>query len=143
VAAGWGGVYGLIQGASDTTTRGTVYTYVLGGKAALPEFAKAQLSSLLAGVKYDPKDVPAGTALYVSNCGLCHGVPGVNKGGNIPNLGYVDKTVIENLGTFVFNGPFVQKGMPDFTGKLAAGDVDKIKAFIQATADAVRPQQQK
>ena len=29
--------------------------------------------------------------------------------------------------------------MPDFTGKLTEADVVKIKAFIQGTADAVRP----
>ncbi|AGW89664.1 hypothetical protein N234_06440 [Ralstonia pickettii DTP0602] len=31
------------------------------------------------------------------------------------------------------------RGMPDFTGKLSAEDVEKIKAFIQGTADAIRP----
>lgn len=140
VAAGWGGVYGLAEGASPTTATGTVYTFVLDGKAKMPEFAKFQVS-LLTGVKYDPKDVEAGTALYVANCVLCHGVPAVNKGGNLPNLGYVDKAIIENLDKFVFNGPFTSMGMPDFTGKLTADDVTKIKAFIQGTADAVRPQQ--
>lgn len=140
VAAGWGGVYGLAEGASPTTAAGTVYTFVLKGKAKMPEFAKFQVS-LLTGVKYDPKDVEAGTALYVANCVLCHGVPAVNKGGNLPNLGYVDKAIIENLDKFVFNGPFVSMGMPDFTGKLTPDDVEKIKAFIQGTADAVRPQQ--
>jgi quinohemoprotein ethanol dehydrogenase len=29
--------------------------------------------------------------------------------------------------------------MPDFTGKLRDGDVVKIQAFIQGTADAIRP----
>jgi quinohemoprotein ethanol dehydrogenase len=29
--------------------------------------------------------------------------------------------------------------MPDFNGKLKPEDVEKIKAFIQGTADAVRP----
>ena len=29
--------------------------------------------------------------------------------------------------------------MPDFTGKLKTEDVTKIKAFIQGTADAIRP----
>jgi quinohemoprotein ethanol dehydrogenase len=29
--------------------------------------------------------------------------------------------------------------MPDFTGKLTDDDVVKIKAFIQGTADAIRP----
>ena len=29
--------------------------------------------------------------------------------------------------------------MPGFTGKLGADDVEKLKAFIQGTADAIRP----
>jgi quinohemoprotein ethanol dehydrogenase len=82
--------------------------------------------------------VRQGTALYISNCILCHGFPGVDRGGNLPNLGYLDKSIIENLDKFVFKGPFMGQGMPDFTGKLSADDVEKIKAFIQGTADAVR-----
>ncbi|EIT69771.1 MULTISPECIES: PQQ-dependent dehydrogenase, methanol/ethanol family [Hydrocarboniphaga] len=139
IAAGWGGVFGQSQRASDGSAPGTVYTFVLDGKTPLPAFTKYQLGSLVAGVAYDPKDVAEGTALYVSNCVFCHGVPGVDKGGNIPNLGYVDKAIIENLDKFVFAGPFVSKGMPDFTGKLQPADVPKLKAFIQGTADAVRP----
>jgi quinohemoprotein ethanol dehydrogenase len=29
--------------------------------------------------------------------------------------------------------------MPDFTGRISPGDVAKLKAFIQGTADAIRP----
>jgi quinohemoprotein ethanol dehydrogenase len=32
--------------------------------------------------------------------------------------------------------------MPDFTGKLNDEDVVKIRAFIQGTADAVRPKKE-
>ena len=77
--------------------------------------------------------------LYVANCVFCHGVPGVDRGGNIPNLGYRDASVIANLDKFVFKGPAFERGMPDFTGKLTNDDVQAIKAFIQGTADAVRP----
>jgi quinohemoprotein ethanol dehydrogenase len=90
-------------------------------------------------VKYDTAKVEAGTGLYVSNCVLCHGVPGVDRGGNIPNLGYMDAAFIENLDKFVFKGPAMARGMPDFTGKLSMADVEAIKAFIQGTVDAVRP----
>jgi quinohemoprotein ethanol dehydrogenase len=66
-------------------------------------------------------------------------VPGVDRGGNIPNLGYSGRDVIANLDRFVFKGPFTNNGMPDFTGKLQPADIDKLKAFIQGTADAIRP----
>ena len=139
IAVGWGGVYGLAQRATDRQGPGTVYTFAVGGKAPAPAFVKYQMDKLVAGVKYDPAHVPTGTALYVSNCVFCHGVPGVDRGGNIPNLGYMDAGYIENLDKFVFKGPATERGMPDFTGKLSMDDVQKIKAFIQGTADAIRP----
>jgi quinohemoprotein ethanol dehydrogenase len=67
-------------------------------------------------------------------------VPGVDKGGNVRNLGDVSTETIANLKDFVFQGPFRDQGMPDFTGKLKDEDVVKIQAFIQGTAEAVRPQ---
>jgi quinohemoprotein ethanol dehydrogenase len=139
IAVGWGGVFGLSARATELKTPGAVYTFALGGKAALPAFVDYQLGNLLAGVKYKPEDVQAGTGLYISNCAFCHGVPGVDKGGNIPNLGYTPAEVISQLDKFVFNGPLTANGMPDFTGKLTPQDVEKIKAFIQGTADAIRP----
>ena len=139
IAVGWGGVYGIAARATDRQGPGTVYTFAVGGKAPAPEFVAYRMSQLVQGVKYDPAHVPEGTALYVSNCVFCHGVPGVDRGGNIPNLGYMDSAFIENLDKFVFKGPAMARGMPDFTGKLSADDVQKIKAFIQGTADAIRP----
>jgi quinohemoprotein ethanol dehydrogenase len=139
VAVGWGGVYGIAARATEFNSPGTVYTFAVDAKAPLPAFVKYQTSGLLAGVKYDPADVGPGTALYVSACATCHGVPGVDRGGNVRNLGYVEPATIANLKDIVFNGPFKSQGMPDFTGKLSEGDVTKIIAFIQGTADAIRP----
>lgn len=139
VAVGWGGVYGLAARATERQGPGTVYTFVVGGKAKMPEFVAQRTGQLLQGVKYDPAKVEAGTMLYVANCVFCHGVPGVDRGGNIPNLGYMDASFIENLPSFVFKGPAMARGMPDFTGKLSGDDVESLKAFIQGTADAIRP----
>lgn len=141
VAVGWGGVYGQSARASEFKSPGTVYTFKLGGTAPMPEQVAYQLGNLVQGVPYDPADVAEGTLLYVSNCVFCHGVPGVDKGGNLPNLGYRPATVIGNLESYVFNGPLVSRGMPDFTGKLTPEEVRKIKAFILGTADAIRPKQ--
>ena len=139
IAVGWGGVFGITQRVTENEGPGRVYTFAIGGKAPFPAFTKYQTEGLLKGVKYDPSHVPEGTALYVAACATCHGVPGVDRGGNVRNLGYVPTESIANLKDIVFNGPYVGMGMPDFTGKLKEEDVVKIQAFIQGTADAIRP----
>jgi quinohemoprotein ethanol dehydrogenase len=139
VAVGWGGAFGLYERATQLQGPGTVYTFALGGKAALPEFVKYQTEDLLQGVKYDPRDIPEGAALYHAGCARCHGIPGVTHGGTIRNLAYVPASEIANLKDYVFAGPFIDQGMPDFTGKLTEADVTKIQAFIQGTADQIRP----
>ena len=139
IAVGWGGVYGLAARATERQGPGTVYTFAVGGTAKMPDFVEYRLGKLVQGVAYDPKLVEKGTGLYVANCVLCHGVPAVDRGGNIPNLGYMDAAFIDHLDKFIFNGPAVARGMPDFTGKLKMDDVAALKAFIQGTADAVRP----
>jgi quinohemoprotein ethanol dehydrogenase len=139
IAVGWGGVFGIAVRATEYRSPGTVYTFAIDGNAPAPTFVKYQTEGLLAGVKYDPKDVEEGTAIYVTACAQCHGVPGVHNGGNVRNLGYVPKETIENLKDFVFKGPFMDRGMPDFTGKLKDEDIPKLQAFIQGTADAIRP----
>jgi len=139
VAVGWGGVYGMSERAADRIGPGTVFSYVLGGQAPLPAFAEYPPGTLVAGVAYDPGQVQDGAGLYVSNCMVCHGTPGVNNGGNIRNLGFISAEELGHLETFLFHGPMVSAGMPDFTGKLSADEVEKIKAYIQGSADAVRP----
>jgi quinohemoprotein ethanol dehydrogenase len=139
IAVGWGGVIGQWIRATELSSPGTVYTFAVDGKAPLPAFVKYQTEGLLKGVKYDPKDIEEGTAIYVAACAACHSVPGVDNGGNIRNLGYVGAETITNLKDIVFKGPFRDRGMPDFTGKLKEEDIPKLQAFIQGTADAIRP----
>jgi quinohemoprotein ethanol dehydrogenase len=139
IAVGWGGVFGQTQRSTDHASPGTVYTFAIGGDAKYPDVAQYKLGPLIAGVKYDPNNVPEGAGLYISNCVFCHGVPGVDKGGNIPNLGYVDANAIAQLDKALFGKQFADHGMPDFTGKLKPEDAEKLKAFIQGTADAIRP----
>jgi quinohemoprotein ethanol dehydrogenase len=139
IAVGWGGVYGLAARHTDRAGPGTVYTFALGGTAKAPDFVAYRLGQLVQGVPYNKEHYAAGTALYVSHCVFCHGVPGVDRGGNIPNLGYSSAATIANLDKFVLGDALAGKGMPNFTGKLKADEVEQIKAFIQGTADAVRP----
>lgn len=139
VAVGWGGVYGQMQRATETAGPGRVYTFKLGGKAEMPALVNRDPAQLVAGVPYDKNDIAAGAGLYVSNCLFCHGVPGVNNGGNIPNLGYSSHDTLANAPALILEGAFVEGGMPVFEGKLTKDDIAKIVAFIQGTADAVRP----
>ena len=139
IAVGWGGVYGMLQRATDKTGPGRVYTFKLGGTAETPEFVQHDATTLVAGVPYNKDDVGPGAALYVANCLFCHGVPGVNNGGNVPNLGYSEADTLSNPGDIVFKGTQVGNGMPRFDDKLSGDDLKKIIAFIQGTADAVRP----
>ncbi len=138
IAVGWGGVYGISARASERKGPGTVYTFAIGGTAKPPAFVEYKLNALVQGVPYDKNHVGEGAAIYISNCVFCHGVPGVDRGGNVPNLGYSTKEVIADLDKFVFKGPYMNNGMPDFTGKLTPAEVGKVKAFIQGTADSIR-----
>ncbi|PSM16788.1 PQQ-dependent dehydrogenase, methanol/ethanol family [Nitratireductor sp. StC3] len=139
IAVGWGGVYGQMQRATEKTGPGRVYTFMLEGKAAMPPMIEREPATLVSGVPYDPEDIGPGAALYVSSCLFCHGVPGVNNGGNIPNLGFSSADTLNNAAELLLTGAFVEGGMPSFEGKLTEADVNKIVAFIQGTADAVRP----
>ncbi|MGY6411671.1 MAG: PQQ-dependent dehydrogenase, methanol/ethanol family [Alkalilacustris sp.] len=140
IAVGWGGVYGKMQRHTDRVAPGRVYTFAVGATAPMPEPVLSKRMTLVSGIPFDPDHVGPGQGLYVANCLFCHGVPAVNNGGNIPNLGFSDRHVLANAGEWVLGGAGVEHGMPTFGAHLGPLEVDKIIAFIQATVDAVRPQ---
>lgn len=139
IAVGWGGVYGMMQRHTERVAPGRVYTFRVGGTAPMPERILSERTELVSGVPYDPDQVGPGAALYVANCLFCHGVPAVNNGGNIPNLGFSSAEVLANAGAWVLGGAGLEHGMPRLGAHLDEDDVGKIVAFIQGTADAVRP----
>lgn len=139
IAVGWGGVYGLSQRATESIGPGRVYTFKLGGNADMPVAVESKAAELVAGVSYNPDHVAEGAGIYIASCLFCHGVPGVNNGGNIPNLGYSDAAVLNNAAPIVLDGALKEGGMPGFAEKLNKDDLEKVIAFIQGTVDAVRP----
>jgi quinohemoprotein ethanol dehydrogenase len=140
IAVGWGGVYGIVQRATDRVTPGRVYTFRIGGTAPMPAVVQAERRPLVSGIAYKAEDVPAGAGLYVQNCAGCHGAPGVNNGGNVPNLGYAHRELLEELPKVVLEGAFLGSGMPRFAGRLDEAQVLQIRAFILSSADAARRQ---
>ncbi|MEL6192572.1 MAG: PQQ-dependent dehydrogenase, methanol/ethanol family [Bacteroidota bacterium] len=138
IAAGWGGVYGLMAKHSGEEGGRRVYTFSLDGQGEMPEFPATTAKPLVQGVEYNPEHIAEGTGLYLANCLFCHGVPAVDPGGNIPNLGYSSPEVIANMEDFVLSDALSSLGMPNFSESLSKEDVGKLRAFIMATADAVR-----
>lgn len=139
VAVGWGGVFGIVQRATDRVSQGRVYAFRVGATAAMPAAVQAERRPLVSGIAFRQDDVAPGTGLYVANCAGCHGVPGVNNGGNVPNLGYSTRETMEAMPALVLGNTYLQHGMPSFQGRLSEAELGQIRAFVLATVDSVRP----
>ena len=139
VAVGWGGVFGIVQRATDRVSPGRVYAFRVGATAAMPAAVQAERRPLVSGIAFRQDDVAPGTGLYVANCAGCHGVPGVNNGGNVPNLGYSTRETMEAMPALVLGNTYLQHGMPSFQGRLSEAELGQIRAFVLATVDSVRP----
>ena len=137
IAVGWGGIYGLLNKATKYATKGKLFTFELDGKRIIPKATLSTRTNLVAGVPYKPQHVAKGLELYVANCSFCHGAPGIDSGGVIPNLGYSPVGVLKNTRLWVKDGTAVDNGMPAFDS-FSEEDVEKIIAFPQGTADSIR-----
>lgn len=100
----------------------------------MPVFEEPEPKKLLTGVTYSisgPEEIQDGLKLYLNYCTLCHGMPGATEGGILPNLGYSRPEVIQNLQTYVLEGPLTSRGMPNFKGRLGIEDVEKSKRIFR------------
>ena len=104
--------------ATEHNSPGTVYTFAVDGKASAAGLHQVSDGKPAVGREVRSGRCRPGTLLYVSNCAICHGVPGVDKGGNVRNLAYVGADPIRNLKSIVFSDAYTARGMPNFTGKL-------------------------
>ena len=140
IAVGWGGVFGVSERINDKEGPGTVFTFAIGGKAPLPEFSKVQLAGLISGIQYNKDDVGPGLLLYVSNCVVCHGVPG-GKGGNVSNLGFVAPGIDRQSGSPCVQGPAHEPRHAGLHRQAEAGRRDQAQGVHRRHADAIRPKQ--
>ncbi len=139
VAVGWGGVLGLWMKFTEKIHPGTIYTFKLGGDAALPDYPDPPIRELVAlDFKASPDQLQNGEALYMRYCAACHGGGGRPIGGIIPDLHY---SASETFGIFhkiVGEGLYLQKGMPNFGDRLGEQDISDIKNYIAANAQKLR-----
>jgi len=136
IAAGWGASFALSGGdaALKAKVRGgaRVLAWKLGGDAPLPP-GRPPLGPVPAPT-YTIDSTPAerlqGMALYMQECGGCHGPGAVGGGSGVPDLRYTVEEVHAVFPKIVLEGLREPGGMPRFDDLFDTEDVRLIQAFI-------------
>jgi quinohemoprotein ethanol dehydrogenase len=133
IAVGWGGAMGLFAKFTKQINPGTVYTFALNRNTAMPAY-KEQAEKKLIDMPFTatPAQIQHGGLLFTQYCITCHSV--ADGGGSIPDLGYSSEATHKIFNDIVLKRLYANKGMPDFSGKLAEQDATDIHNFILATA---------
>lgn len=135
IAAGWGGGYGMKKKFAPLQT-GRVFTFVLHGNAAMPEFKKAVAQSIpQTKFTVTTGEFAQGEKLFWQYCGTCHVVNG-GGGGLAPDLAY--SPLAANLQSFlgiVQKGGYLPLGMPSFGDRLSEKDLENIQKYILTKAN--------
>jgi len=137
IAAGWGGGPPSVwQKATDQINPGTLFTFALGidTTRSYRNFQNASPAQLVnIDFRATENEISTGEKLYSAYCLRCHGAMGMN-GGSIPNLAYSNEAIFGILEKIVIEGAFVEKGMPNFSDRLTASEVELIKKYILSSA---------
>ena len=137
IAVGWGGAYGVSQRDQREDGPGTVFTFALGGKAPRRRSSR-QARGPARGRQVRPQGRCPKAAACTSATACCATACPASTAAATSRTSATSAPRDHQPRSISLQGLFAQ-GMPDFTGKLTEGDVAKIKAFIQGTADAIRP----
>lgn len=134
IAVGWGGAMGKTNKFTQQVNPGTVYTFALNSKAAMPDFPRQAARKLIAmNVSATAQQKILGEHLFNQYCAVCHSDVG-GGGGNVPDLGRSSEATHQNLKKIVLEGLLESKGMPNFSGRLTESQVSDIQSFILAKA---------
>lgn len=134
VAAGWGGGYGMKKKFAPLQT-GRVFTFILNGTAAMPEFNKA-VTQTIPETKFTATkaEIKHGEEIFWQYCGTCHVVNG-GGGGLAPDLAYSTLAAKpESLLAIAHKGGYLSLGMPKFGDRLTEKDIQDIQKYILTTA---------
>jgi quinohemoprotein ethanol dehydrogenase len=137
VVAGYGGGFGLGEGAEHPTHRpnGHVLVFRLGGDAKLPVAQQTSLTAPNPATDhFSDGQVNDGRLLYTANCYRCHGA-GAQSAGVVPDLrrssALADRAAWRGI---VLDGALESAGMVSFKRWLTAEQVEDIRAFVSLKA---------
>jgi len=145
VTAGWGTAYPLGGGTGirdggiqkAAPARGRVLAFKIGGSAKLEPFEPFSVAPVPGAKSFGtPAIIAAGEQLYANNCLVCHGAA-VQSSGIIADLRWAQSTATaDTFAQIVLEGRLAMIGMASFKGKLSAQDVEAIRAYVVARANA-------
>jgi quinohemoprotein ethanol dehydrogenase len=135
IAVGWGGAMGKANKFTPQINPGTIYTFALNKKAAMPVFPAIPEKKLIAmKVTASTQQVKLGNTLFFQYCAVCHSEIG-EGGGNVPDLGYSSEATHSNFKKILLEGLFESRGMPNFSNILTESQVSDIQSYIFSTAN--------
>jgi quinohemoprotein ethanol dehydrogenase len=137
IAASVGGT-----GGSDyfAPSYGRMLVFKTGGTAQLPEKVSYTPPELNPPPSTATAEVIAhGAAMYAEHCSVCHGNNGVQQRSSFPNLTLSALLFSqEGFDQVVLNGVRVQRGMANYSDRLAPADSAAVREYIIARANEVK-----
>jgi quinohemoprotein ethanol dehydrogenase len=117
---------------------GRIFTFVINGTAAMPEFSKA-VTPTIPDTKFTatPAEIIHGETLFWQYCGTCHIING-GGGGLAPDLAY-SAVAADSAGILgvVHKGGYLPLGMPKFGDRLSEKDFRYSEIYFDKSERAI------
>jgi mono/diheme cytochrome c family protein len=141
IATGWGSAFALVAGYaydnSVQSTVGKVVTFKLGATGEIPDADLPLIEKTPKAASFGTEaQIAEGVVDFSRNCAVCHGALGVSSG-VLPDLRWSAITADpEAWKGVVLGGHFAVNGMVSFEEYLSENDVESIRAYVLAQAQA-------
>ena len=144
VSAGAGGP-SLLWGSTEPPRErqpARMYVFKLGGTAKLPPVPPLAGAAIPPPGPFAPAAVAEGQALYMRNCGRCHGTPITRASNVLPDLrrsGYIhDAAAFRSV---VIDGALTQQGMVSFADKVTPAQAESLRAYLGSASQTLAERQ--
>lgn len=139
IAVGWGGATGTSSlPLTEQVNPGTIYTFALGKKSKIPDFARKPKKQLVKlPVDASEAELEEGQTIFIKNCRACHWGEG-----NVPDLTYSTPEIFQIFHEIVGRGIFIGKGMPNYGDRYTEDEISNVKKYILSVAEERRTAQQ-